>query len=60
MMVLGSEKSAKNFTQNILEQGVILRRTQQFGLPHCIRVTIGAEEDMNHFEESFHTIKVET
>ncbi len=53
MMVLDSEKEAIDFTQKMLEQGVILRRINAFGLPNCVRITIGTENEMNHFEESF-------
>lgn len=53
MMVLSTERDAIEFTQSMLERGVILRRVQSFGLPNCIRITIGTEKEMDHFEESF-------
>tara|TARA_R110002124_G_scaffold135815_1_gene298830 strand:+ start:7591 stop:8706 length:1116 start_codon:yes stop_codon:yes gene_type:complete len=53
MMILPTEQEAIDFTQNMLELGVILRRINAFGLPNCVRITIGIEEEMNHFEESF-------
>lgn len=53
MMILNDEVEAREFTQMILEQGVILRRADAFGLPNCIRVTIGTKREMEHFEESF-------
>jgi histidinol-phosphate aminotransferase len=53
LMILNSEEQASRFTQNMLEKGVILRRVNAFGLPKCIRVTIGTEAEMDHFEESF-------
>lgn len=53
MMILDDEETAMNFTQKMLEQGVILRRVHAFGLPHCIRITIGTEKEMDHFEQSF-------
>lgn len=53
MMVLPGEEEAKRFTQAMLEEGVILRRINAFGLPNCIRITIGTEAEMEHFEESF-------
>ena len=59
LMVCDDEESAIRFTQNMLEQGVILRRTQAFGLPNCIRITIGTEEDMQHFEQSYLNIAEE-
>jgi histidinol-phosphate aminotransferase len=53
MMILPSEQEAIDFTQNMLEKGVILRRINAFGLPSCIRITVGLSEEMDHFEQSF-------
>lgn len=53
MMILDSEQEAIDFTQSMLEQGVILRRINAFGLPNCVRITVGLPEEMDHFEESF-------
>lgn len=53
MMIMDTEEEAIKFTQKMLELGVILRRINAFGLPNCIRITIGLENEMNHFEESF-------
>jgi histidinol-phosphate aminotransferase len=56
MMILNSEEEAIDFTQKMLEQGVILRRINAFGLPKCVRITIGTPSEMDHFEESFKQI----
>ena len=53
MMILNSEEEAIKITEKMMKQGVILRRVNAFGLPNCIRVTIGTPEEMAHFEESF-------
>ncbi|WP_020404778.1 histidinol-phosphate transaminase [Gracilimonas tropica] len=53
MMVLPTEEEAIDFTQKMLEKGVILRRINAFGLPNCIRITVGLPEEMDHFEQSF-------
>ncbi len=53
MMILEDVDEAKSFTKNMMKQGVILRRTKAFGLPNCIRITIGTEQEMNHFKESY-------
>jgi histidinol-phosphate aminotransferase len=55
-MILESEVEAVEFTQRMLERGVILRRVNAFGLPNCIRITIGTDDEMEHFEESFKKI----
>lgn len=52
MMIMDTEDEAIHFTQSMLERGVILRRIHAFGLPHCIRITIGTEKEMNHFTSS--------
>ncbi|SMO41997.1 histidinol-phosphate transaminase [Gracilimonas mengyeensis] len=56
MMILPSEEEAADFTQKMLEKGVILRRINAFGLPNCIRITVGLPEEMDHFENTFKEI----
>lgn len=56
MMVLPNEKQAIDFTQSMLEEGVILRRINAFGLPNCVRVTVGRDVEMDHFERSFEKV----
>jgi len=56
MMVLPDEQQAVDFTQAMLEQGVILRRINAFGLPNCVRITIGRKKEMAHFERSFEKV----
>lgn len=58
MMILPDEQDAIDFTQAMLEKGVILRRVDAFGLPNCIRITVGTEREMDHFEQSFAEIFV--
>lgn len=53
MMVLDTEEEAIDLTQKMLEKGVILRRINAFGLPNCIRISIGTNADMDHFEQTF-------
>ena len=56
MIELPSEKDAFHITQILLEQGVILRHIKGFGLPKCIRITIGLPEEMEHFKKLFKEI----
>lgn len=56
MTVFSNEKEAVEFTGEMLKCGVILRRLPAFGLPNCVRITIGMPDDMMHFEESFEKI----
>jgi histidinol-phosphate aminotransferase len=51
MMVLNNATEAEALSDYMLKDGVILRRLHAFGLPSCIRVTVGIEEEMDHFEE---------
>jgi len=53
MMILPTEEEAIELTQKMLEKGVILRRINAFGLPNCIRITVGLPDEMEHFEQSF-------
>lgn len=56
LMVLPSEQQAIDFNEAMLEEGVILRRVNAFGLPNCIRITIGRKKEMDHFEHSFEKV----
>ena len=53
MICLDTEEEAIYITQKMLEKGVILRRINAFGLPNCIRITIGLSHELDHFEQSF-------
>ncbi len=53
LMVLPTEEEAIFVTEKMLEKGVILRRINAFGLPNCIRVTIGLSHQMEHFKKAF-------
>lgn len=57
MIICETEQDAAGFTQKMLENGVILRQLNAFGLPHCVRITIGTEREMNHFKDSFKLIQ---
>ena len=36
-----SSNKAEKFCDNLLKKGIILRNLSSFGLPECVRVTIG-------------------
>ena len=40
-----SSDKATTFTQNMLNKGIILRHLPGWGLPNCVRVTVGTEEE---------------
>lgn len=45
MAVFESAEQARAFSGGLLERGVILRPLASFGLPQCVRITIGTEAD---------------
>lgn len=57
MIVLSSEQEAIDITQRMLENGVILRRVAAFGLPNCIRITVGTDKEIDHLIESFKNVR---
>ncbi|MEQ9265193.1 MAG: histidinol-phosphate transaminase [Balneolaceae bacterium] len=56
MMTFDTEEEAIYFTDEMLKKGVILRRINAFGLPNCVRVTIGLPSEMKHFKESLEVV----
>lgn len=56
MAVFDTEDEAHSFTQNMLEQGVILRQLGGFGLANCVRISIGTPDEMEYFEECFQNL----
>lgn len=50
------EATAAEFNQQMLERGVILRHLPGFGLPEGVRITIGNDVEMEHFESSLKDI----
>lgn len=59
MMILPDKQEAVDFTQAMLEKGVILRRVEAFGLPNCIRITVGTDREMDHLEQSIREYRSE-
>ncbi|MEO8128532.1 MAG: histidinol-phosphate transaminase [Bryobacteraceae bacterium] len=44
MVAMGSEEEAASLVQDFLCQGIILRHLKPFGLPNCIRISTGTDE----------------
>ncbi len=57
-LVFENEKSAAEFTRNMLHRGVILRHLDKWGLPECVRVTIGKPEENKFFIEQLSDVTV--
>jgi histidinol-phosphate aminotransferase len=47
MVVLPDEREADRIASELLKQAVIVRPLGAFGLPHCVRISTGTDED-NH------------
>jgi histidinol-phosphate aminotransferase len=45
MLALKETASATLLNQKLLEQGVIVRPLEAFGLPHCLRISTGIDQD---------------
>ena len=59
-LVFENGDNAKGFTQNMLKNGVILRHLIGFGLPECVRVTIGTADENKFFIEKLNNIMEKT
>ena len=51
MIVLESEENVNVLFEELLKKGVIVRPLKAFGLPHCIRISIGTSEENRIFIE---------
>src|SRR5579872_702762 len=45
MIVLPGEEQAARFVHDLMAQGVIVRPLKSFGLPNCVRISTGSDED---------------
>jgi histidinol-phosphate aminotransferase len=45
MVPMESAAAAKSLTEELLKKGVIIRPLGAFGLPHCVRISTGTDED---------------
>jgi histidinol-phosphate aminotransferase len=55
MVPLESPDAANTFTEELLRIGVIVRPLGAFGLPHCVRISTGTEEDNQMLIEGVRT-----
>ena len=51
-IVLDSEKTVTNLYDKLLRKGVIVRPLRAFGLPNCIRVSTGLEDENEFFAKA--------
>ena len=56
MSVFESEERVNEINEKLLRKGVIIRPLKPFGLPHCLRVTIGTPEENEIFAKHLKSI----
>ena len=44
--IQSSEKKAKEISAHLTNEGIIVRQLDSYGLPNCLRITIGTKEEM--------------
>ena len=55
-LIFDNDKQANLFTTQFLKNGIILRHLRSFGLPECVRVTIGNASEMKIFINKLESI----
>lgn len=56
MLEMPSAEQASQFTQELLMQGIIVRPLASFGLPRCVRISTGSDEDHQRCLEAIEKI----
>jgi histidinol-phosphate aminotransferase len=56
MVPFASEATVNRVYEELLKLGVIIRPLRAFGLPHCIRITIGTQEENERLVESMRKV----
>ena len=46
MQVHDAKKEAKKISAHLADSGIIVRQLDSYGLPNCLRITIGTKEEM--------------
>jgi histidinol-phosphate aminotransferase len=57
-LVLPSAELADQLTHELLVQGIIVRPLNSFGLPHCVRISTGTDEDNQRCVEAVQKLEV--
>jgi histidinol-phosphate aminotransferase len=58
MVPLESADAAKSLTEELLRKGVIVRPLGAFGLPHCVRISTGTDEENQMLIEGVRTCQL--
>jgi len=57
MVVLSNAALATQLTTDLLEQGIIIRPLASFGLPNCVRISTGTDEDNQRCVEAIQKLQ---
>ena len=49
-----NQEEVKNISSHLASTGIIVRELDSYGLPNCLRITIGTKEEM---EATIHSLK---
>jgi histidinol-phosphate aminotransferase len=49
-------RPAKPVFESLLKRGVIIRSGHVLGMPSCVRVSVGTDEELKVFVEEFRTV----
>ena len=58
MVVLSGEEQAQRMAHDLMAQGVIVRPLKSFGLPQCIRISTGTDDDNHRCIETIQKLSV--
>ena len=58
MVVLSGEEQAQRMAHDLIAQGVIVRPLKSFGLPQCIRISTGTDDDNHRCIETIQKLSV--
>jgi histidinol-phosphate aminotransferase len=58
MLVFSGEKEAMRLAHDLMAQGVIVRPLKSFGLPQCIRISTGADDDNRRCVDAIQKLSV--
>jgi histidinol-phosphate aminotransferase len=56
MVVLPDAEQAARLTDDLLKEGIIIRPLASFGLPNCVRISTGTDEDNQRCVEAIHVL----
>jgi histidinol-phosphate aminotransferase len=56
MVALPDAAQATQLTADLVKQGIIIRPLASFGLPNCVRISTGTDDDNQRCVEAIHAV----